>query len=367
MLVIRSIVILSTLFITLIASASEQHDVRIVVTGNLMGAIRECKCPTGQPGGLARRKTVFDNIRQETPEAIFIECGRLMNDKMDEEEIEILKILLNVIDYDIVNCYLIDYYRATPVRLSHRDMFYRPGVKKMTRRLSSNYTHLQKCAINFPFKSDPQQEKQSTWTEELSDKWLLSRKCRFEFKPDINANVVMITRTANYEYVRVDTLIRKRFAVENPYDLSASNGKNEITPSDFPTDALSVLVRNMVFGDDPSQDENEVPTELHGTENLRYLDIVILGNDGHIEPDIEKSPLRNYYPENLKVPEKDILIVRPGLYGEYVIVIDVRDEEFVISSFEWEAIPTRSVVPDSTMQSFINEFYPSPWIEELDR
>jgi len=366
--VVRSIVFLCTLIIVSLCCASENSDVRLVVTGNLMGAIRECHCPTGQPGGLARRKTIFDDIRNETPEAIFIECGRLTNDKMDEEEIEILKVLLDVLDYDLINCYLIDYYKAVSVCLSHRDIYYMPGTNKNRKRSPSNYTSLQKCNLNLPFESDLLHGKQSTWNEESLDKWELKRKRLFEFSYSGRDSVVIATRTANYEYVNVDTVIRKRFSLDKPYDLSVSNGKNEVTPSDFPSNALSVLVRNMVFGDDPSQDECEIPMELHGTKYLPNLDVVILGNDGHTEPDVEKSPLQNYYSQESEIPKKDILIVRPGLYGEYVIVLDLEiTDDFEIASFEWEAIPSKSVVPDSSMQMFISNSYPSPWIEELDR
>lgn len=366
MFVVRSLVILSTLLIVSFASASENADVRLVVTGNLMGAIRECHCPSGQPGGLARRKTIFDNIRSETPDAIFIETGRLTNDKMDGHEIELQKLLLYRLDYDIVNCYLIDFYRVTPGLIFKGDL--KPDQLKSLVPYSGEIDNFWPKLNTFPFELNLDQILGSTRRNKSPDLTLLNRIRVFEFDSVSGNKVVIASRTANYEYALLDSLIKKRYSIEKPYDISNSGGINEITPSDFPSDALSILVRNMVIGDNPEQDENEIPVELHGSENLKNLDIVVLGNDGYIEPDIEKSSLQNYYPENSVIPEKDILIVRPGLYGEYVLVIDIDvNDRYDISSFEWEAIPTRSVEPDSSMQSYINQYYLSPWIEELDR
>jgi len=81
---------------------AEDHY-RLVITGDMMGAINECDCPGGQPGGLARRKSIFDAIRAETPDAVFIDCGKLFSDNMSKDEIELSVELLNLLDYDIIS------------------------------------------------------------------------------------------------------------------------------------------------------------------------------------------------------------------------------------------------------------------------
>lgn len=357
-LVIRSIVILSVLIIVSSAIATEHKDVRLVVTGNLMGAIRECHCPSGQPGGLARRKTIFDNIRQEIPDAIFIECGRLTNDKMGNSEIKLLQDLLTELNYDIVNSYLVDYCKFLKfVAMDYSTPSGSSGLVPI----------IVMTEINFSFEGSiqPQRKPSSGWRES-SDGWIIQRKREFEFQSSGNP-IVVSTQTANYEIASEDNLIGKQFSVLEPYNLSEPSGINEITPSGFPSDALSVLVRNIVLTDSVA-DETDIPTDLYGTKNLSNLDVVIVGNDGHVEPDVEKSPLSNYQAKGSAFPDKDILIVRPGLYGEYILVIDLDvNQDYEITSFEWEAIPTRSAVPDSAFESRITDFYNSQWFPKHER
>ncbi|MBT7789717.1 MAG: hypothetical protein HN757_12645 [Calditrichaeota bacterium] len=358
MFVVRSLVILSTLIISSFASASENANVRLVVTGNLMGAIRECRCPSGQPGGLARRKTIFDNIRKETPDAIFIDCGRLTRDKVitngfqEKDEIQLLEELYLTLDYDVINSYLVDYLRF--VNWSAIDYL---GWKRR-----GMFKYIAPNDLNFSFErvTNPVQMRSLDEPDNL-EKWALMRKYNFEFGELESDRIVVYTRTANYENATVDTLISNRFSVAQPYDTSDPNGINELIQSDFTSTALSVLVNNIVFNKDQSQDESEIPIELYDTENLRNLDVVIVGNDGFVEPAVEKSPLVNYYPKGTIVSEKDILIVHPGLYGEYVIVLDLSiDANYEILNHEWEAIPTAGAKQDSTVHMKIFNFYPNP-------
>lgn len=76
--------------------------IRLVITGDLLGAIQSCDCPYGQPGGLDRRKTIFDRIRTETPDAVFIDCGRLWKKQPDSLETALLGDLMDRLQYDFV-------------------------------------------------------------------------------------------------------------------------------------------------------------------------------------------------------------------------------------------------------------------------
>lgn len=91
------------LMMSLAVGAAEQPlPVRVVVTGNLNGYIRECRCPDGSPGGLARRKTAFDRIRAATPGAIFIDCGEVLRPGMSEAEVRLADELYQSLPYHFV-------------------------------------------------------------------------------------------------------------------------------------------------------------------------------------------------------------------------------------------------------------------------
>lgn len=77
----------------------EISRVRIIITGNLKGAFRSCHCPNGQPGGLARRKTIVDMLKREATNAILLDCGFLYRTSMDADEKTYFADMINSFGY----------------------------------------------------------------------------------------------------------------------------------------------------------------------------------------------------------------------------------------------------------------------------
>ncbi len=210
------------------------EDIRFVITGNLMGAIKDCVCPHGQPGGLARRKSIFDQLKKSEKQAYYFDVGRLTSDDFTEDEAELLNRLLDELPYHYIICFPED----SIMRISH-------DTEKL--KFHNNYT------VKIP--------------------------------------------------------LRKR--------------------------SISIQFSNL----DEDEDEKTL-----GSEILKDNVLHIIGGGGYVETE---------------VIEKDgTLTVYPGLYGEFVVVLDVQfNKHGEINNFAWEAMPTESVLPDSQFHSMIEVYY----------
>jgi len=288
------------LFILLIGSPITifcEEPIRLVVTGNLMGVIKDCKCPHGQPGGLARRKSIFDRIRQDTPEAIFIDCGRLTSDKMDSVEIDLLSNLIEILNYNVINWYFIDY---------------------------------------FYFNGDTLKNPQTAhWGEN-----------RRYYRQYNDMKLQFFTLTGNYDQLMSDKPLFKKYQIPLSYNLQEHNWSPEEWPSEIDSTKLSIIVYNIVEREDVYNPMDQIITNIH--EHNSNLDLVIFGGGGYIEPEVVTE----------QVDGKNVLIANTGTYGEYVLVIDLWTEDVCeVSRYEWEAIPTVSVAQDSTFQAMIDSIY----------
>lgn len=241
-------ILLTFLFLFTAINCRAQEHFRFIITGNLNGAIKNCKCPNGQPGGIARRKAIFDRLRGNAPEEYFIDCGNISRNSNSVDELDLLVKLYKLLNYDYINCYLNKF-------------------KKNPNSCEENSNKL-KVLISTP------------GIDNFFRAWIDS-------KPEIGITVLL---------------------------KNLSNSENE---------------------DDP------VVAFLDSFSGKEELDILIVGGGGFIHPDV--------------VDHEGTLLVYPGIYGEYVTVLDiwtVNGNE--ISKFEWELIPSEGVKPDSEFVALID-------------
>ncbi|MDP8240601.1 MAG: hypothetical protein P9X24_16035 [Candidatus Hatepunaea meridiana] len=258
-----------------------------------MGVIKDCSCPHGQPGGLARRKTVFDNIRKETPNAVFIDCGNLTDKNVNQE---LLRELLYKLQYDVICCYMCDYERL----YSNKTTKLNPGDLPL---LLCNYIYDKNI---------------ETLAQPL-------------VKDDIDPSVLIISYTSQSILSGTDsTAISK----DNKL-LSWEDTINKYGTQSSKFNGIVVLVCNWDYND---TDMLTVPPTI--IQDWKGLDVIIIGGSGFIEPEVKR--------------ENGVITVYPGIYGEYVLILDIWSENGKdISKFEWEVIPTETVMPDSTFEVLI--------------
>ena len=247
-----------------------ENHYRLVITGDMMGAINECDCPGGQPGGLARRKSIFDAIRKETPDAVFIDCGKLFSDNMSKEEIELSVDLLNLLDYDLIRSNRFDFDKLDSAKT----------LKALTDQEFSMFGGKLKFGWNgFQIWQQPNSKKITP-------------------KPDLSISI----------------------GIDN----------NKYKGMDF----------GMTFP-------------------LQQSDIGIFYDSGYTEPNVEVL----HHEVHTGVAEirydQTILIAKPSMYGEHVLLLDVwmHDTWPTISRFEWQSIATETYPPDSTFQAKIDLIY----------
>lgn len=280
-------------------SMAESAPLRLVITGDLHGAVKDCICPHGQPGGLARRKTIFDDIRRETPDALFIACGSLTDDQNGNELDLLLYGLLFDLHYNLICCYMDDWERLSPFIWAEFD----PPLEQLP-FLNCN------IASHRPI-------------EKLTQEMIVGR--------DSSLMVVAYTNLANY--AEKDSIF-----LDLEYQLlnwQETVEKYSAIVKDFK--GLSALICNWDYKD---PDMPTVPPGL--MTELPDLDLIIIGGSGFIDPLVKSGT--------------GLLVVYPGVYGEYVLVLDIWSENGRdVSRFEWEAIPTESVAPDSTFENIIEK------------
>ncbi len=101
-LMFKTALIVFTLLMFGCAKDVDNQTIRLVITGNLKGAYKSCSCPKGQPGGLARRATIFKEIRSETPDAFFVDCGSFERDiRIQKGARTLLFELMRMFNYDV--------------------------------------------------------------------------------------------------------------------------------------------------------------------------------------------------------------------------------------------------------------------------
>lgn len=304
-----------------------EADIRVVATGNLMGALKACHCPHGQPGGLARRSTIFRRIREKSPRALFIDCGRLTSDKLDPGESALLRNLVQRLDYDIVNCYLEDFFHlAFPP-----GQFAKPGIPAGWNTADEGMPD----EINLPFTM--------RYSGDSSQAVFVERRdIRTSFYRGSQI-IEVITLTANDETRGEIPVTLRHYVSSTGYDINRCSFSSEQAPFPMPDSVFTLVLWNTVEDTAGVEEPLEkIMDELHG--GLENADLVIVGGGGYIEPEVRRV-------ENL-------LYALPGVYGEYVLVIDLwLDDDNHVTAFEWEAVPSESALPDSSFDATISGYY----------
>ncbi|HHE46555.1 MAG TPA: hypothetical protein ENL08_02480 [Bacteroidetes bacterium] len=278
-------------------ASSEGDDMafRLAVTSDLRGAIRECHCPHGQPAGLARRKTIFDEIRHETPDAVFIECGSLTDSQVEPR---LLVDLLNELDYDLICCYMVDYERI-------RSRSTGDSVPVNLPLSFCNYTGKER-GQPFP---------------------------ELKFNRSTEPGLMIITFTSLYNCSEADTVLSGDYQLLS-WDETVALHSTQV--KDFV--GVTAAVCNWDYSD---PDMQAVPPDIRS--ELPGLDLIIIGGSGYIEPEA--------------VMKNGLLVVYPGVYGEYVLLVDLWSADNVsISRFEWEAIPTETARADPEFVNMIESY-----------
>jgi hypothetical protein len=325
-------------------AAEKARPIRLVITGNLMGAIRDCRCPHGQPGGLARRKTIFDRIRKETPDAVFIDCGSLTDARMRRVELQLMEELLVTLDYNLLCPYLIDFRRMLD---------------------SANYVRV---PLNFANYLDLE------WLTraEKMDGWPLGPDPGdLDIVPTFKIGAAEITITTFTAFADDDTTYPNpliRLDSEGFWDGSSCGGTEfHSRPMWVSGSGLTAYVRNLLPGEEERTAldwlgfdsagaipkdyirayDDSVGTFLENPDSALWLDkpdLLIIGGGGFVEAEVKK--------------QDGVLVAYPGLYGGYVLVVDLWTEDGKsVSRYEWEAIPTETAAPDSAFNARLTADY----------
>ncbi|MCF7809476.1 hypothetical protein K9N50_00660 [bacterium] len=310
---VRILIILSFYIIASVSSSlfaeTGNADLRLVITGDLKGAVRECACLYGQPGGLARRKNIFDQIRREMSEALFIEYGNLTNEQTNPL---LLKDLFNKLKYDLICPYMIDYDRlqddlGDSVN-SQKLPFYFSNLKE------NNCDSFVSCNLS-----------------------CIIRDVGFEKKPTTYSKneLLIISFTSLYNKAETDTT--PKMYNYNLMDWDETIGRFRNTIKEFK--GISVLICNWDYA---NLDMQTVPESID--IDLPGLDVIIIGGSGYVEPEVRE--------------ECGVLSVYTGNYGEYIMVLDLwKNTSSGVSKYEWQAIPTEIAEPDSLFSKEIEKFY----------
>lgn len=82
---------------------NKMTDMTIVYSSDILGELDNCGCSEGQFGGLPRKATALDVIRQAAPHAVHLDAGNLFFQKAPQNDIERSQMLMKS-EY-IVKCY----------------------------------------------------------------------------------------------------------------------------------------------------------------------------------------------------------------------------------------------------------------------
>ncbi len=376
-------IILLVLLMTVGQSIATEHQ-RFIITGNLKGAIKDCKCPNGQPGGLARRLTIIRQLQHEAPyKNTVIDCGRITGENPDSLELALTMDIYRDIYYNFVNCYLIDYHQLTfggkytyydTLTGDHgywNDPRYRQRFSAMcSRKNFREMSNLTDSLKDIPYLPLPfmLQGLDLPYFHDVVDKDSVST-----LQLIIGDYPIPFTSADSFHVFRIENFRRQndhfnimsmKGVCKNTFDLQtapfdqdfmfASMGDGlskfyhtelsntvEPFPKQFSEKGLSINIRNLI-----ETDEYIEPTEVVDLNDSAYaeLDLLILGGGGYIEPEVIKV--------------NNTLVAHPGMFGGHVLAVDIWSEDgHSISRFEWQAIPTESALPDSGAQAKINSVY----------
>lgn len=294
--------------------------VRLVITGNMMGAVKECKCPNGQPGGLARRKIIIDRIKQEILPTVLIECGSLTDEEIKPFEAELFTSLMIRSEYDVICSYITDLDRLLT---THPD----PASIGKLPLMINNLMSVEKQSFN-----------------NLGDRhrsitlagYSISQSGEIPWILNLNQTYLMILTFTHMSKLKTE----QDNQLENEYSLLNWQQFADLIIQQI--DDYRGLV-GLVYNWQDRDDEIPLfPADI-GTV-IPGIDIIIIGGTALVEPEVKS--------------EDGLLTIQPGIYGEYVLIVDLWSENRVeISRFEWEVIPTETALPDSTFQSIIDSYY----------
>ena len=94
--------IISTILLILISAITFAKKAEIIFSGNNNGYYRDCGWPIERLGGLAERKTLFDSLKTEEPNTIFVDTGDILNQFSSNDEDDIVAGIYPSMGYDAV-------------------------------------------------------------------------------------------------------------------------------------------------------------------------------------------------------------------------------------------------------------------------
>jgi hypothetical protein len=285
-----------------------------------MGAIRDCQCPHGQPGGLARRKTAFDRLRSETPDAIFIDCGRLTANNSEAWEGVLLFRLLDSLKYDLICPYFADLGRlsgpnsppscdSAPFKFSHPPL----PVRKTVSTTMPDPDHLS-IQMHFEFGA-------VEWSIGMANKEesVLARGGTF-------LKIITLSAQTDLDYWSPEADSENSRLSPLSADCVSPTPGVDYAPKDYSSvvqefQGLTALVRDLnPWEEELSPMDWSLGLNRADPEGWRYLqplrpelDLVIVGGGGFVEAEVKER--------------EDLLVVYPGLYGGYVLVLDLWTED----------------------------------------
>ncbi len=312
---------------------------RLIITGGLKGAVKECHCPNGQPGGLARRQTIIQQLRSESPaQTTVLDCGRLTRDGEEPLEAVLLGELICLMPYNFICCYLVDFHQIFFNEICRSDNPAKiPLYKEMNNRMTIKDI-LKKGSNKWPFGC--------IFRDSSSTEALLQR---YNYYTGLGSvlqmcpAIVFHVQTAWFEREDVkDNLVDSlsRFYHCGP------QRETDPWPKAFEAEGLTVNIRNLRDMDDFLGPVQEL--DVCGAD-LTNLDVAIFGGGGYLEPEV--------------FTVNHLITAHPDDFGAFVLALDLWTKDGrTISRFEWEAVPSDGVPPDTAFQRRINAVY-----EQLNR
>lgn len=286
---------------------AENNAIRFVIMGNISGVLRECICPQGTSGGIARLTTAIEQIRKDSPNAIFLDGGRLTSRFNNDDEIRLLADLYYDLRMDVNNFYLEDYFLFHRAELALEQLFCGSQHK-----------------MYIPFK-----QLEAGKLERINQHIVIK-------KASVDVNITTVT--ANFDFTKSHKDLVKLWHYIEGYNVIDRSRDPEAIPQ--ANEGLNVLMYNLVESQEDVDFGKNVPAEV---ESAKGYDVVIIGGGGFFEPELREC-LSN------KETGKTKLVVFPGVYGEHIIVLDIIvDGDGGIVSYEWELLFTGSVLPDETV------------------
>jgi len=347
-----------------LVATEKARPIRLVITGNLMGAIIDCRCPHGQPGGLARRKTIFDRIRKESPDAVFIDCGRITGSMTGAGESEVSEgwnvweltgWLMDSLNYNLVCPYIMDFDRLSGCGARIALPYSFTNLERFTYINSFGgtvYDGLRDCLTELSLKRPMMMQLGgqnilfATYTD-YTDETDTTMERRLAYLCYLRQDDIAMPDTGEIGILRWDG-----FTLRFPVDVNRYPGL-VIFVRNLGPDEDELPVYYWAGGGPPrgriskrQQSEGKTYDSLCTREELWWheLDLLIVGGGGFVEAEVKQ--------------QDGFLVAYPGLYGGYVLVVDLWTKDGKsVSRYEWEAIPTETAAPDSAFNARLTADY----------